>query len=278
MTGTSSNPASLTVTSSLDTTHKTPAIGTSGQVAITAAGTESGAAGNVTFNVAAGSYTNTITNFVVGDSVVMPAGVQATVVNSSFTDGTATLQWASGGQTVSIILTGLTNAQDQAAAFHAGSNIFTVSNATSTTALSIALGNAASSAAMPAFTYGLTPILNNPYIGFNIVRDGAQATLSFSSVDLAALNNTATGGTQAELTTAINDAVSAFNASAGAHIQVTQVANGNQYTAVDGTPRTDSSYTLTETGHALTVPTTIAWIVGSQGLPSGGFQTHMASA
>jgi hypothetical protein len=66
------------------------------------------------------------TFFVVGDNVVMPTGAQATVVNPSFTDGTVTLQWASSGQTVQIILTGLTNAQDAAAAFAAGSNTFHV--------------------------------------------------------------------------------------------------------------------------------------------------------
>jgi hypothetical protein len=272
VTGTSSNPTSLTVTSSLDTTHKTPTIGTSGQVAITAAGTESGAAGNVTFNVAAGSYSNTINNFVAGDSVVMPAGVQATVVNTSFTDGTVTLQWASGGQTVNIVLTGLTNAQDQAAAFHAGSNTFTVSAAASTIPVTIALGNAVGSASMSAFAYGLTPILNNPYTGFNLVRDGVQTTLSFSSADLAALNNATTGGTQAELTTAINDAVAVFNTSAGAHVVITSNPTGNTYAATDGTPRTDGSYTLTETGHALTVPVTGGWVAAGGVAATNSFQ------
>jgi hypothetical protein len=96
-------------------------------VAVTAAGTESGAGGHTTFNVAVGNYTNTITNFVVGDNVVFPAtGAAPTVVNPSFTDGTVTLQWANAGQTVQIILTGLTNAQDAAAGFTTGSNTFHV--------------------------------------------------------------------------------------------------------------------------------------------------------
>jgi hypothetical protein len=111
--------ASTTSTASF-TVVAAPAV----QVAITGAGTESGAAGNVTFNVAAGNYTNTINNFVVGDSVVMPAGVQATVVNSSFTDGAIILQWTIQGQMVQITLTGLTNVQDTAAGFTAGSNTF----------------------------------------------------------------------------------------------------------------------------------------------------------
>ena len=120
-TGTAATPATGTTG-----TTATPATGTA--VAVAAAGTFDAnvPAGNYAFNVAAGNYACTVNNFAVGDSVVMPTGAQATVSNPSFTDGTVDLQWASAGQLVTVTLTGLSPAQDAAAAFGAGSNTFTV--------------------------------------------------------------------------------------------------------------------------------------------------------
>ncbi len=81
-------------------------------VAVSAAGTASAAGGNVTFNVAAGTYLYTITGFGAGDKIGFPAGNAATVINNSFTDGSVVVQWAKSGNQVEIMLTGLTSAQD----------------------------------------------------------------------------------------------------------------------------------------------------------------------
>ena len=145
---------------------------------------------------------------------------------------------------------------------------------TTTAAVTIALGNSSGQTGVGAVsnaTYAATPITGNPFIGFTIVRDGVSAQLLFSAADLTALNTTAaTAGTQAALTTAIQNAIAAYNTANGTNIQVTVNASGNAYSAVDTTPRVDSSYTLSETAHTLTVPSGNSWIVGPNGLPSNG--------
>lgn len=92
----------------------TPTLGPSSgnAVAVSAAGTGSAAGGNVTFNVAAGTYLYTITGFGTGDKIGFPAGNTPTVVNESFTDGSVIVQWAKSGNQVEIKLTGLTSTQD----------------------------------------------------------------------------------------------------------------------------------------------------------------------
>ncbi|AQR66343.1 hypothetical protein BXU06_15805 [Aquaspirillum sp. LM1] len=87
--------------------------GTAGTVAVTAAGsvTET-AATNTTFNVALGNYTYNIAGFGAGDKLVFPTAGLATVNNASFTDGIVEVQYASGGQTVVVQLTGIPAATD----------------------------------------------------------------------------------------------------------------------------------------------------------------------
>lgn len=87
--------------------------GTAGTVAVTAAGsvTET-AATNTTFNVALGNYTYTVAGFGAGDKLVFPTAGLATVNNASFTDGIVEVQYASGGQTVVVQLTGIPAATD----------------------------------------------------------------------------------------------------------------------------------------------------------------------
>ena len=67
-----------------------------------------------TYMVAMGSYNYRIGGFASGDRVIGPAGVSGTLVNANATDGVAAVQYVSGGQTVSITLTGLTTTQDGA--------------------------------------------------------------------------------------------------------------------------------------------------------------------
>lgn len=81
-------------------------------VAVSAAGVGSAVGGNVTFNVAAGTYLYTITGFGAGDKIGFPTGNAPTVINNSFTDGSVIVQWAKSGNQMEIVLTGLTNTQD----------------------------------------------------------------------------------------------------------------------------------------------------------------------
>ena len=67
---------------------------------------------NNAFVVALGTYTYSIANFGALDSLAFPAGVAASVNNPSFTDGIVDLTYASGGQVVTIQLTGVSAAND----------------------------------------------------------------------------------------------------------------------------------------------------------------------
>lgn len=89
--------------------------GTAGTVAVAAAGsvTET-AATNTTFNVAAGNYTYNIAGFGAGDKLVFPTAGLATIVNADLTDGIVDVQYASGGTTTTIHLTGIPAATDGA--------------------------------------------------------------------------------------------------------------------------------------------------------------------
>lgn len=100
---------------SAGTTPVTPGTGTAATVAVTAAGsvTET-AATNTTFNVAAGNYTYNIAGFGAGDKLVFPTAALATIVNADFTDGIVDVQYASGGTTTVIHLTGVPAATDAA--------------------------------------------------------------------------------------------------------------------------------------------------------------------
>jgi hypothetical protein len=83
-------------------------------VAVSAAGTSDASANDITFTVAGGNYTYTITGFGAGDKIDFPADQAPTIVNSSVTDNSVDIQWAFSGQTVIVTLTGLTTAQDEA--------------------------------------------------------------------------------------------------------------------------------------------------------------------
>ena len=71
---------------------------------------------NTKFTVAtlASNYTYTINGFGAGDKIVSPAGVTSSVINTAFTDGSASLQYVSGTFKVLVTLTGLTTTQDAA--------------------------------------------------------------------------------------------------------------------------------------------------------------------
>lgn len=70
---------------------------------------------NTTYTVQTGDYSFTINGFDAGgDKLVGPAGTTPTVINSDFTDGEVTVQWAiDGNNIVQVTLADLTVAQDQ---------------------------------------------------------------------------------------------------------------------------------------------------------------------
>ena len=61
-----------------------------------------------------GNYSYQIGGFGSGDKIISPTGVSGNLVNGNSTDGVASIQYVSGGQTATITLTGLTTAQDGA--------------------------------------------------------------------------------------------------------------------------------------------------------------------
>jgi hypothetical protein len=84
-------------------------------VAVTATGTVTEtAATNTTFNVTTGNYTYNIVGFGAGDKLVFPTAGLATIVNADLTDGIVDVQYASGGTTTVIHLTGIPAATDGA--------------------------------------------------------------------------------------------------------------------------------------------------------------------
>jgi len=91
--------------------------GSAQTAAISAAGfRQESASTNTRFTVAAvtTSYSYEIVGFGAGDQIVSPAGAAVSLLNTSFSDTTATLQYASATNVVTIRLTGLTTAQDEA--------------------------------------------------------------------------------------------------------------------------------------------------------------------
>jgi len=104
--------AAPTTTTTVATTTTTTLPGVS--VTVSAAGTDNASAANKSYSISplTSTYDYTITGFATGDKVFSPVGVTPTVVNNSFTDGNVTIQYASSGNVVRIILTGLTAAQD----------------------------------------------------------------------------------------------------------------------------------------------------------------------
>jgi hypothetical protein len=75
-------------------------------------GSASASNGNIIFDFAEGTYNYTVTDFTVGDGLSFDT--EATISNSSFTDGKVDVQCLSNGKVVVVTLTGLTNEQDSA--------------------------------------------------------------------------------------------------------------------------------------------------------------------
>lgn len=64
---------------------------------------------NVTFDLASGTYTYNVSYFAAGDKLVFPTGINPTVNNTDFTDNAVDVQWALGGQVITVHLTNIAN-------------------------------------------------------------------------------------------------------------------------------------------------------------------------
>lgn len=106
-TSTSSTSSTSSTTSTTTTTTVPPQT-----ITVTGEGSGNAATGDLTYALAAGNYTYTIAGFGTGDVLDFPAGNNPAVNNSSLTDGIVELQWASSGQVVKAVLTGLSASQD----------------------------------------------------------------------------------------------------------------------------------------------------------------------
>ena len=93
-------------------TFDVPANNTPIVVAVSAAGTSDASTANKVYNIAGGTYTYAISGFGAGDVLDFPAGNLASVTNESYTDGLVDLTWASGGNVLTIHLTGIATAND----------------------------------------------------------------------------------------------------------------------------------------------------------------------
>jgi hypothetical protein len=71
----------------------------------------------ITFNFLPGNYIYSIANFSADDSLIFPMGQTITIKNEDLTDKKVELHWASKGNEMTVILTGLTAAQDKALLF-----------------------------------------------------------------------------------------------------------------------------------------------------------------
>jgi len=60
------------------------------------------------------TYTYKISGFGAGDTIDFPDGNEPTVVNTDFTDGNVTLQWAYNGSVVDVVLSGISEQNDGA--------------------------------------------------------------------------------------------------------------------------------------------------------------------
>ncbi len=73
-----------------------------------------GSAGKTSFVVAPGTFNVTISGFKATDHISFANSSLVSVSNTSYTDGSVTLQYSSGGQTEKVILIGLSGVQDAA--------------------------------------------------------------------------------------------------------------------------------------------------------------------
>jgi len=91
----------------------TPALAPSSSVDVAGANSSYDASTlNTTFHFAAGTYTYTIAGFNDGDVLDFPDGITPTVINTNFTDGNLTLQWANSGSVITANLTGILTTAD----------------------------------------------------------------------------------------------------------------------------------------------------------------------
>lgn len=92
----------------------TPTPVTTATVIVTAANTSAYDANssNVTFDFTAGTYSYAITNFNDGDILHFPVGNNPTIINTSFTDGNVTVQWAYLGSVITVNLSNIPISDD----------------------------------------------------------------------------------------------------------------------------------------------------------------------
>ena len=81
-------------------------------VSVSANGSSNAGSGNNIYSIIAGTFTYTISDFGAGDVLDFPAGISASVLQDSFSDGIVDLSWALSGNVVTIHLTGISNAND----------------------------------------------------------------------------------------------------------------------------------------------------------------------
>ncbi|DAB30534.1 MAG TPA: hypothetical protein CFH84_03445 [Sulfurimonas sp. UBA12504] len=105
-----SNP-DLAITNS----DQTPTPVTTETVAVTAANTSvyDANVSHVTFDFTAGTYVYAIANFNDGDILNFPEGNDPTIINTSFTDGNVTVQWANNGNVVTVNLSNIPISDDE---------------------------------------------------------------------------------------------------------------------------------------------------------------------
>ncbi|MDO8453214.1 MAG: hypothetical protein Q7S59_01430 [Sulfurimonas sp.] len=89
----------------------TPAV-TTQTVSVTATGSSDAGSLASTYNFTAGTYTYAIANFNDGDILDFPAGNNPTMINTSFTDGNLTVQWANDGNVILVNLSNIPTADD----------------------------------------------------------------------------------------------------------------------------------------------------------------------
>jgi len=87
---------------------------TTESISVTTANTSAYNAGSlgVTFNFTAGTYTYAIANFNDGDVLNFPDGNNPTIINTDFTDGNLTVQWAYDGNVIMVNLSNIPTADD----------------------------------------------------------------------------------------------------------------------------------------------------------------------
>ena len=91
-----------------------PVTVTTATISVTAANASAYDAGSlgVTFNFTAGTYVYAITNFNDGDILNFPDGNTATIINTNFTDGSLTVQWAYNGSVITVNLSNIPTSKD----------------------------------------------------------------------------------------------------------------------------------------------------------------------